>query len=284
VSFAPFSRLACEGEARIETYWGGAIETPQGGVDVRNIVLSPATASGGKQTPTEQLPGPGRVRYLSPGEKIVTFKSDRPAVSWQGFIQLMIRFFSLGFNLPYEFVFDMASLGGTGVRLVSGQADRTFSGEQQLHVETWLEESKNRKLLEGIASGKLPAAPSTLKGYWLFPGKVSIDAGRDAKAAIDLVAARLRDPADVAGEEGKDIEEIQRGLAAYEARWQQLADEFQVPVDVLRGSAAKLSPAAPAEEKKTEDEPPIPPRNGNGEAEWQRNGGLMAALRETRIL
>ena len=68
---------------------------------------------------------PGTVNYLTAGEKMEMFKSDRPTGAFGEFIRLIQAHICMSVGLPYGFAFD-ADKSGPMARMEAAMAERTF--------------------------------------------------------------------------------------------------------------------------------------------------------------
>src|SRR5580693_7392728 len=116
--------------------WAGFVKVATGSADFNDPaqIYQPMMVNG---TPGEPPTGqrtpiyyenfhPGQIGYLAPGEEIQPADTNRPSPVFQGFTALLIRKICAAINVPFGFAFDATSLRGTGARLESAQAKRTF--------------------------------------------------------------------------------------------------------------------------------------------------------------
>jgi capsid protein len=193
------------------------------------------------------------VQYLAKGEDIKTFMSDRPSVTFQGFIQALYREVALSLNLPYGFVYDLSNLSGPTARLESAQAQRAFHRWQQLLEDKMLNKIKNRFLSEGLAAGEIPNIKTWNQGKWMFPAHPTIDVGRESQANLAENKQGLKTAADIYAEQGKDWEEEQEQLATEAANLMRLAKEKDVPIDMIQMLTPNGTLPQQQEEQKKEE-------------------------------
>ncbi len=217
----------------------GLVHYTSGGEDK----LMPTTVSNG--ITYESLVG-GMIPRLYEGEKLESFKSNRPTAGIEDFSKILIRNVALGMGLPVEFVYDPSSVGGAGVRLVVAQAQRRFEERQELFKTRLMGRIWGYTISKGIKRGELPKSSEWWKVAWQNPTKITVDAGRDATANRDDVRAGLRTYAEDFGERGMDWRE-QIEQAAREAAWiKEMAAKYDVEPDRI----AAISP-----NPKTETQP-----------------------------
>jgi hypothetical protein len=91
-------------------------------------------------------------------------------------------------------------------------------------------------LLDAAARGILPSNPEVVRGEWQWPGSVSIDAGRDARADIELWRMGLATAAELYGEAGHDWQASMRQRAKEAAYIRELSVEMDVtPAEISSG-------------------------------------------------
>jgi capsid protein len=82
----------------------------------------------------------------------------------------------------------------------------------------------------------LPSNPEVVRGEWQWPGSVSIDAGRDARADIELWRMGLATAAELYGEAGHDWQASMRQRAKEAAYIRELSVEMDVtPAEISSG-------------------------------------------------
>jgi hypothetical protein len=91
--------------------------------------------------------------------------------------------------LPLEVVYNMAQLGGAGVRSVLEDAQWLFDLVQDKIVERHSQRFYVWDTANAIASGELPPCkdPEWWACAWRGPAKLTVDLGRSADAAIKLM-------------------------------------------------------------------------------------------------
>jgi len=116
------------------------------------------------------------------------------------------------------------------------QAERTFDFWRRQLEMSFLNKVVRLALMDGAAKGLLPNAPEVAQGQWQWPGSVSIDAGRDARADIELWRMGLATAADLYGEVGLDWQASIRQRAKEAAYIREMATEMDVsPAEISGG-------------------------------------------------
>jgi hypothetical protein len=216
------------------SYQTGVIVTENGSADAADYF---ATSNQNDLGQTEKLSNidPGAINYLSPGEKMEMFKSDRPGGAFGEFVRLVQSHICMSVGLPYGFAFD-ADKSGPMARMEAAMAERTFARWRRLLESQFLDRIKNIILLDAQSRGLLPESEYLLDGRWCWPAKVSIDYGREANADIALWKAGLKTAGQIYSDMGEDYEEAFRARAKEAAMIVDLAGEMDIPAQYISDS------------------------------------------------
>lgn len=193
--------------AKINSYFAAVITTPTGEAPMG---IEDALFSEQEEIPTEQSDGtkatkPVTRRYgdfiggaaipvLEEGEKFEPFISNRPSVTFSGFIDWLINDIAWGFGVPPQFVWTVLGMSGPNARMILQQADWFFRHLQEILISTFcqpvwegvIEDALNRGVLP------LPKKPSGWRNVqWQGPQSMSIDKGRDGKLFETLVKSGM---------------------------------------------------------------------------------------------
>ena len=106
------------------SYQSGIITSESGAADSTDYFSRGNSNDQGQAVRLQSL-DPGSVNYLSAGEKMEMFKSDRPTGAFGEFIRLIQAHICMAVGLPYGFAFD-ADKSGPMARMESAMAERTF--------------------------------------------------------------------------------------------------------------------------------------------------------------
>jgi lambda family phage portal protein len=207
------------------SYQSGVITTETGAADPSDY-FSRATNDQGQINRLQSI-DPASVNYLSAGEKMEMFKSDRPTGAFGEFIRLIQAHVCMAVGLPYGFAFD-ADKSGPMARMEAAMAERTFLRWRGLLESQFLNKIKNIILLDAASRGLIPDSEYLLDGRWSWPAKVSIDYGREATADIALWKAGLKTASQIYGDNGEDYEEALRVRAKEAAMIKELGQEYNV--------------------------------------------------------
>jgi len=121
------------------------------------------------------------------------------------------------------------------------QAERTFDFWRAQMESQLLNKVVRMVLMDAVVKGELPNDPNITRGEWQWPGSVSIDAGRDARADIELWRTGLTTAAELYGENGHDWESSLRQRAKESAFISQLAIENGVSTESISGGQPSVA-------------------------------------------
>ena len=155
----------------------------------------------------EEITSSANIPRLLPGEKIENLAPTRPGSSFEPFAKYLIRDIALGLNLPPEFVYDPAAVGGAGMRFIVAKAQRRFEQRQRLLIDRFCQRAWRFFIARAIAKGDLPAAKDYDRISWQTPKSLTVDAGREAMQAREDYKAGLSTLSDYFGELGLDWQE-----------------------------------------------------------------------------
>jgi lambda family phage portal protein len=235
------------------SYQSGIITTESGAADAGDYFARGNSNDQGQVARLQSL-DPGTVNYLSAGEKMEMFKSDRPTGAFGEFIRLVQAHICMAVGLPYGFAFD-ADKSGPMARMEAAMAERTFLRWRGLLEGKFLDRIKNIILLDAAARGLIPDSEFLLDGRWCWPAKVSIDYGREANADINLWKAGLKTAGQIYSDMGEDYEEALRARAKESAMIVSLANEMDIPAEYISDSIIPIQAAAPIAAPIVQEEP-----------------------------
>lgn len=229
----------------------------------------------------------GRYRFGSENEKITETTSSFPAPQIQTFYDnILIMTVANALNLSYGLIRDMASLKGPGVRAVLAQDDREF-GLRRTNLDSKLLSPAVKRVLFDAAlrrkiAGANPFDANLYKGRFYFPGKLTIDVGRDAQQNVLMNNNALQPAAEIYGDEGEDWRDGLRQCVREQVYLNTLCEKYDIPVESIRriqsSVAGRVLPADPAQQVDAESEAQgekLPGENGtqNGQGAGGKPNG-----------
>jgi len=191
--------------------------TESGNLNTSDILQSAnnRTNSSGEEV-SEIETGSGRIFSFKNNEKVQPMLGNRPSTTFQGFVETLMRSVCASADMSYALAYDTSSLKGPAARTELAQADRAFAFEREKLKEKILDPIKNRLIFMLASDGEIDANPfdeRLYEGEWMFPPKMTIDAGRESQAAIAELRAGLLTEQDWYSSLGEDAEEKQNTIA-----------------------------------------------------------------------
>lgn len=204
---------------------GIAIQSASGSADDgMSLVESGYSAADTGNIPWDTFQA-GMIPRLKPGESIESFASNKPSPTFQGFLGWILKEVSIGLGLPYEFLVDPAGQG-TASRFILEKAQRRFE-ERQYCIKKFCDRVWSWVIASAIKRGDLPPSENFWSVRWQTPKKITVDAGREAKANLDALKYGNRTLSEDLGERGQD--------------WQNVRDQIEREADDLLSRAKRLS-------------------------------------------
>jgi lambda family phage portal protein len=205
----------------------------------------------------------GSVVRLTDGEGVdFAPGTQRPSGAFMALVDAIIREIAIGMNLPYGFVYNMASFGGVTARLEVQQAQRTFRRWQEIIVNTMLERVKKRVLLIGIASKRIRATKNWNKGSWQFGATITGDVGHQVQADATMVQYGVKTRTRWAAELGGDFADLANEASSEIQLLKKIAIRDDVPLELLVQSLGNptelLASMAKAKAGISDGPPPVP--------------------------
>ena len=221
--------------ARWASSQAGVVKTEYGADEEMASVLRGEKDQFGNELKLTALE-PGRINYLNTGESMEMFKSgDRPAAAFANFVQYLENRMCRALGASARVILDRTS-AGPEARKDLRQAERTFDFWRYQLEAQFLNKVVRMALMDAAAKRLLPNRPEVTRGEWQWPGSVSIDAGRDARADIELWRMGLATAAELYGEAGHDWQASMRQRAKEAAYIRELSTEMDVsPAEISGG-------------------------------------------------
>lgn len=195
------------------------------------------------------LHGAANLIPLGKGERANFFKDGRDASTFTEFISYMVTDIAMGFGVPREFIWGLASLSGPSARLVLQQADWFFSDAAEMLVTDFCQPVWEAVIQDAMNRGVLPppmAGTNWRAVAWQGPGSMTIDKGRDGKLYLELVRSGMGTRSawfEMTGKDGRT--EMRKAIE--EIRWaMEECDRRGVPYSFFFGKDAADAMAAGA--------------------------------------
>jgi capsid protein len=192
----------------------------------------------------------GKAIVLESSDRFESFESKRPNSTFVGFLAALEK--DICSILPYEFVKDPTSAGGSAVRLVTAKAARVFGKYQNIIIERFCQPTWEYIIADGIAKGEIPDDPRWWSTSWTTPKSVTVDAGREAANDRADIEMGLMSMSELYGQRGLDFRSEMEKRAADMAHIQNLAKQYGIPFELLfrptntpLGTVAQVDQAEP---------------------------------------
>jgi len=220
--------------------------------------------------------GGARIIPLRLGERISSYKSERPNTSFESFVTMLFRHIATGLHIPYELLMkDFSKTNYSSARAALLEAWRFFRGRRKwLAVNwmgpvyrLWLEEAVDMGLIE--APGFYENWEAYCRATWIGDGRGWVDPLKEAQAAELRMRLNISTLEDECAEQGADWQD----KLTQRARELKFQGELETEYGVKFPTTTPASPAANAGSTEPDDEEQIgggagtPPGGGAPERE-----------------
>lgn len=149
----------------------------------------------GKKVTLEEFLGGGEARELKPGQEFKIVQAENPHPNTHAHLNEMIR--SIAYDVGYspEVIWNGIAMGGANSRFMLADAQQQIEREQEDLVDAflgpdyvawlWDEIQATRDLPDGHPD-KIEEVDGWERHGWIYPGRLTVDFGRDNKAYIEL--------------------------------------------------------------------------------------------------
>jgi lambda family phage portal protein len=194
-------------------------------------------AESGTDAEGKRLEGfePGMIEYLKPGESVEFANPTRPGVTFDVFMEKILRMIGAALGLPYELVLkDFSKTNYSSARAALLQAYRVFKVWQRMIVNHLLQPLWELLIEEAWLRGEL-TAPSFQKYRWEYCrcawipcGWQWVDPLKEVEANKVAVEMGFKTRGDVCAEQGEDWEEKAEQAAREKAKYEELGIPWAV--------------------------------------------------------
>jgi capsid protein len=214
-------------------------------------------------TPTQPAEW-GKILKLAEGEVFnMMAPAARPSGAFMAFTEMLIRKMAVSLDLPYGFLWDLATLGGVTARIEVQQALRRIEYWQELLKIKVLNRVRQKVIAQGIANQLLPPHPLWQKVEWHFGNSIQTDVGYDMDSDIAATQHGIAKISDITAKYGKSPREVFVSNAQTASEAIQVGTEFSLPVESF---AAGLFPMLTDQRAAFVSGPVPPPPPGSFEA------------------
>ncbi len=175
---------------------------------------------------------PGTLQVLLPGEDVKFSSPADVGATYETFMRVQLRSIAAGMGITYEqLTGDLTGVNYSSIRAGLLEFRRRCEAFQHQVIVFQMCRPIWRAWIDAaIGSGALPSLKDLTPYYdvkWIPPGFAWVDPLKDIKAQIMAVRAGFKSRAEVVSEQGYDAEEIDREIAADNAR----ADDLGLAYD-----------------------------------------------------
>jgi capsid protein len=139
----------------------------------------------------ENFMGGSGILQMALDEEFQLLTSNRPSMTFQGFIDYIIRDMAAGFGTSGEFIWTCMGLGGPNLRFVLEDNKWFFEEIQDLIVLTMLNPIYMWVIARGIERGDLVVPEGVADPYgvaWQGPAKITVDQGKEGNLELERLA------------------------------------------------------------------------------------------------
>jgi capsid protein len=184
-----------------------------------------------KGTPTQQAEW-GKILRMAEGEVFnMLAPPSRPSGAFMAFTEMIIRKMAVSLDLPYGFLWNLATLGGVTARIEVQQALRRIEYWQELLKIKVLNRVRQKVIAQGIANQLLPPHPLWKKVEWHFGNSIQTDVGYDMDADIAATQHGIAKISDITAKYGKSPREVFLSNAQTANEAIQVGAEMGMPVE-----------------------------------------------------
>lgn len=222
----------------------------------------------------------GKILKMAEGETFsMLAPADRPSGAFLNFMQVLIRKAAVSLDLPYGFVWDLATLGGVTARIEVQQALRRIQyWQQNIIVNKICNRVRTNYIASRIAIGALPPTPNWKSCEWHFGPWIITDAGYEMSNDISAVQAGILPVSQITGKYGLSPQEVFQSNASTANTAVNVGAESNMPVEVW---AKGLYPDITEQRAAMLQGTPPPPPAGSLEAIGEKSAKELIGVLES---
>lgn len=260
-----------ESAAYLNAFFGAVITTPggeipegfEGEIFARKYKKTTENKAG-TQTETDlvrkyaNFMGGALIPVLKEGEKLTMVKSERPSLTFTGFMDWLVNDIAWGFGIPPSFVWAIAGRTGPETRFTLSQADWFFRFIQRRMISRFCKPTRDFVIRWGLVTGRLNNGRAPRNGAspylcrWHGPKKVTIDERYFYKTWIERLEKGLGTEEEFYAEQGLEASNVREQRVKELADWERLCNEYKVPYERARSPMPGAVAAVQAAPKKPE--------------------------------
>jgi capsid protein len=215
-------------------------------------------------TPTQPAKW-GQIMKMAEGEVFdMLAPPARPSNAFISFVEMVLRKMAVSLDLPYGFMWNLATLGGVTARIEVQQAQRRIEyWRNTLLIGKILNRVRQKVIANGIAMQLLPPHPLWRKCEWNFGLSIQTDVGYEMESDIAALQTGIVPVNEVCTKYGHDPKEVFDANATTANQAIVSGGEHAIPVEVF---ARGLYPDITVQRAAMVSGPVPPPEPGSIEA------------------
>lgn len=242
-----------ESAAYLNAFFGAVITTPSGeipeGFEVEvfknKMNKKSAKVSGGQESKDlmrkyMNFMGGALIPVLKEGEKLEIVKSERPSLTFTGFMDWLVNDIAWGFGIPPSYVWAIAGRTGPETRLTLSQADWFFRFIMRRMISRFCKPVRDFVIRWGLLTGRINGGRLPGNGgnpflcRWHGPRKITIDERYFYKTWLDRLDKGLGTEEEFYAELGMEAGDMRRKRVLEVKDWMRLCEEEGVPYELVR--------------------------------------------------
>ena len=242
-----------ESAAYLNAFFGAVITTPNGeipeGFEVEVFKKRFNKTSDKKTTGEESkelmrkyanFMGGALIPVLKEGEKLEMVKSERPSLTFTGFMDWLVNDIAWGFGIPPSFVWAISGRTGPETRFTLNQADWFFRFIMRRMISRFCKPTRDFVIRWGLLTGRINGGRLPRNGAdpyqcrWHGPRKITIDERYFYKTWLERLDKGLGTEEEFYAELGMEASDVRRARVLEVKDWLELCKEEGVPYELVR--------------------------------------------------
>ena len=242
-----------ESAAYLNAFFGAVITTPDGqipeGFEVEVFKKRFNKTSDKKTTGTEDkelmrkyanFMGGALIPVLKEGEKLEMVKSERPSLTFTGFMDWLVNDIAWGFGIPPSFVWAISGRTGPETRFTLNQADWFFRFIMRRMISRFCKPTRDFVIRWGLLTGRINGGRLPRNGAdpylcrWHGPRKITIDERYFYKTWLERLDKGLGTEEEFYAELGMEASDVRRARVLEVKDWLALCKKEGVPYELVR--------------------------------------------------
>lgn len=244
-----------ESAAYLNAFFGAVITTPDGEIPegfeaeiFRNRAIKTNQKKGTGTNASEiqrkyaNFMGGALIPVLKEGERLQMVKSERPSLTFTGFMDWLVNDIAWGFGIPPSFVWAISGRTGPETRFTLSQADWFFRFIMRRMISRFCKPSRDFVIRWGLLTGRINNGRPPRNGAspflcrWHGPRKITIDERYFYKTWLERLDKGLGTEEEFYADLGLEARDVRRARVLEVKDWMDLCEEHGVPYELVRAS------------------------------------------------